>query len=943
MGGEIRNMNERVVKVFLASSDELFSDRVLVGDMVRRLNNLYRKRGVEIELFKYEDFESYLESKPKQCVYNDKIRESDMFMALFHRKAGEYTIVEFDVAVDQYLRGDQPKVYTFMRNLEGNEQEEGSLIKFKERLYNELGHYWCRYGNSDTLLLNFVLQFQLLESKQLESSLEVKDSVVQLYGEPVVSLKDIPFAANNETYQKLVKQKAKLEERVQRYRERYKKDPDDMDFQQELSEANKELDEVCKELMQLETYLFDIAKTFAQKAGKACSERIRRAQELFEQGKASEANGILDAEDLNRDIVANLRRFELDIARIEEDRSTLLLNIDELLLKTKTAMADTSISIPERFNQASAAYEKAIELQEKLNLPPEKLFETLSDYASLHHSFNHFNEALPLYKKSLEIIRNLSAQDPDVYMPSLAEILNGLANLHRELNLYAESEIEFIEALKICRKLSALNPYTYLSDVAIALNNLALLHSDLNRYAESEKEYVEALDIYRKLSLLSPQAYLPYVAITLNNLANLHGELNRYAESEKEYVEALEIRRELSAFNPDAYLPGVAMTLNNLAILHYDLNRCAESEKEYVEALEIRRTLSALNPDTYLPDVATTLNNLANLHYKLHRYTDSEKEYLETLDIYKKLSALIPDAYLPYIAVTLNNLALLYYKYNLYVESEKILVDALEIRRNLSARNPDAYLPDVAMTLNNLAILHGDLDLYAASEKEYVEALGIYRKLSSINPDAYLSYVAGTLYNLANLHSCLNCYAESEKEYREALEIYRKFSSLNPDAYLPNVAMTLNNLGILLGDLNLYIESEKEYVEALDIYRKLYKTNPDEFLSIVVGILGNISFYRLLIKQFKNAEFSASEAINICKERKVPEDEFSWIYANLAFALLFQNKFDQAKNLIIEWNDKTYPHDPTITFKGIFIQYFDKFEQAGITHPDIAKIRELLK
>ena len=232
---------------------------------------------------------------------------------------------------------------------------------------------------------------------------------------------------------------------------------------------------------------------------------------------------------------------------------------------------------------------------------------------------------------------------------------------------------------------------------------------------------------------------------------------------------------------------------------------------------------------------------------------------------------------------------------------------------------------------------------FKTSEYMYYICLRIARSLYISNPDAYLPYVAMTLNNLANLHSNLNRYVESEKEYVEALEIYRKLSTQNPDAYLPDVATTLNNLASLHYNLNRYVESEKENDEALEIYRNLYTLEPDTYLSNIMNTLGSLSYKKLLAKQFDKAALAASEAINLCKEKNVKEEEYSWIYTNLAHALLFQNKFNDAKNLYLEWKDKTYPQDTTKTFKYYFLQDLDELEKAGITHPDIAKIRELLK
>ena len=43
--------DERIIKVFMASSDELEGDRAIFGNLIRRLNDMYKKRGIYIELY----------------------------------------------------------------------------------------------------------------------------------------------------------------------------------------------------------------------------------------------------------------------------------------------------------------------------------------------------------------------------------------------------------------------------------------------------------------------------------------------------------------------------------------------------------------------------------------------------------------------------------------------------------------------------------------------------------------------------------------------------------------------------------------------------------------------------------------------------------------------------------------------------------------------------
>ena len=75
----------KTIKIFLASSEELDYDRMAFGNLVRRLDDMYEKRGIRIKLFEWEDYDSAYKDKRKQDEYNEYVKQSDIFLALFHK------------------------------------------------------------------------------------------------------------------------------------------------------------------------------------------------------------------------------------------------------------------------------------------------------------------------------------------------------------------------------------------------------------------------------------------------------------------------------------------------------------------------------------------------------------------------------------------------------------------------------------------------------------------------------------------------------------------------------------------------------------------------------------------------------------------------------------------------------------------------------------------
>ncbi|MBA7533726.1 hypothetical protein ES705_25970 [subsurface metagenome] len=65
-------------------------------------------------------------------------------------------------------------------------------------------------------------------------------------------------------------------------------------------------------------------------------------------------------------------------------------------------------------------------------------------------------------------------------------------------------------------------------------------------------------------------------------------------------------------------------------------------------------------------------------------------------------------------------------------------------------------------------------------------------------------------------------------------------------------------------------------------------------------------------------------------------------YTNLALSYLFNDQFEEAKEVYLEWKDKPYDEEFE-TFKDVFLEDLKVLEKAEITHPDFEKIRRLLE
>jgi tetratricopeptide (TPR) repeat protein len=121
-----------------------------------------------------------------------------------------------------------------------------------------------------------------------------------------------------------------------------------------------------------------------------------------------------------------------------------------------------------------------------------------------------------------------------------------------------------------------------------------------------------------------------------------------------------------------------------------------------------------------------------------------------------------------------------------------------------------------------------------------------------------------------------------------------------------------------------------------------YSINVSDTLNLYQSY-ANLSWCYIFINQFAKSESYARRAIEIAQKHNFELSKYNWIYTNLAHSFLFQSKYDEAKKIYMDWKDKPNSQDNSKTFKDIFLNDFIELEKAGITHPDIAKIRELLK
>lgn len=196
----------KTITVFLASSNELNYDRNSFQALIAKLDDIYEPRGIRIKCRRWEDFPAYCTGERTQDVYNQTVRSSDMCICMFHKEAGQYTLEEFNQALDAYqISHTRPKTFVYVRALVEGEVETDELKAFKDELFQSIGHYWCNYASDDAMNLHFVMQLErLMPDMGLvagdSSQLQVEEGKVTLQGVKIADYTNLPFAAANHEY-----------------------------------------------------------------------------------------------------------------------------------------------------------------------------------------------------------------------------------------------------------------------------------------------------------------------------------------------------------------------------------------------------------------------------------------------------------------------------------------------------------------------------------------------------------------------------------------------------------------------------------------------------------------------------------------------------------------------------------------------------------------------
>ena len=110
----------KTLKIFLASSEELKTERLVIAELITKLNYLWIEYDVSIRLVKWEYLDSSMGAQHTQEDYNDYLRQCDMCIVLYWTKFGMYTEIELETAYKLFTSDGNLKKMAVMFKDGGN-------------------------------------------------------------------------------------------------------------------------------------------------------------------------------------------------------------------------------------------------------------------------------------------------------------------------------------------------------------------------------------------------------------------------------------------------------------------------------------------------------------------------------------------------------------------------------------------------------------------------------------------------------------------------------------------------------------------------------------------------------------------------------------------------------------------------------------------------------
>lgn len=657
-----------------------------------------------------------------------------------------------------------------------------------------------------------------------------------------------------------------------------------------------QIDELQKEKETLLNQAEELAKQLATVDLDRASNLANEAYQKFQNGDVKAALTVLDDETLDKDLKDSKAELEKLKKKVAKADSAFTQSVENYMIKARFCITD---------GQYKAAYKNYLKAVEADSTNLENIIE-LADFCDNIHDQKR---AIRFYEQAYHLTTSTAAK---------AHLLIELGVQYRFEGDYEKAEMNHKNALKTALPLIR-DTLTYLPIEARVQNELAIHYQNLNELEKAKSCYLKAFEIYSILAKNNPEEYEIILATSFSYLSGTYFSLGNTEKAINLGSKAIEILSRL-AEKSEFYKVKLAEAKMSLGNIYMRINYIDKAPKELLGAYEIYQGLSANNPRHYEPDLVRIQSSLGNMYRNLHNFPKADSIFLQALETTKRLAAENPVRFEPELTRIYTNLAgVQHFMGNLEKEGE-LLNKVLEIRRRLVKRNPQRFNLDLVRSLINMIHFNKTMALEELDLKYKEEAMDLLKETKLV---------------LATLDSTLVDVQKKTYSYQYFKDFFSDLTEddLKAEAVI-NQCKIIESKQYNLQSASETVSSQKEMTTLIEDALIKYP-NYENLRSYGSETYGNLGWLYIQTSQFKEAEKAIRRGIEMDKD-----SQNEWLYAFLAHALLFQDKYQAAQKIYLEMKDKP---DINGTYKNGFLREFELLENNGVTHKDVAKIRELLK
>lgn len=436
-----------------------------------------------------------------------------------------------------------------------------------------------------------------------------------------------------------------------------------------------------EELSEHENFLFNTAVRIVQQQGDRVSERMARAIQAFDDGRASDANAILeealhDAKELRKEIA---KTKEL----LKQQQESAAISISELVLKTSVTLADDKLPVERRIDATQEIFKEAYALANESDYDRHKYMELLGKYGDFLGTYALYDENGKIEQELLNLRLSVFGQNH----PDVALSYNRLGLVYNCLGEYCKSLEYDGKALSLWMSIYFDNHPA----VAMSYNNIGTALFFLGEYSEALKCFEKALDV----TIATNGENDLCVAISYNHIGSVYSSLGEYSKSLQYYERALNLSLELGGENN---LDLIANCYNNIGVAYSSLEEYSKSLEYHEKALSIRLIVYGERH----PDVAVSYNDVGVVYCSLEEYSKSLEYHEKALSIRLTFYG----EHHPDVCESYNNIAVSHYDHGEYSMALKYYIKCLKLGMRIYGKEHPMVVSVMrnVLTLTNLVI-----------------------------------------------------------------------------------------------------------------------------------------------------------------------------------------------------------------------------------------------